>query len=78
MIYKSASKLYEEMQIAIGDGSLPKYRTALSKVHLLILNALSAEKHFRAPLYQNSPLKTSGLARLRLPVPSNTYTVLRV
>ena len=49
VIYKSASKLYEEMQIAIGDGSLPKYRTALSKVHLLILNALSAEKHFRAP-----------------------------
>ena len=38
VIYKSASKLYEELQIAIGDGSLPKYRTALSKVHLLILD----------------------------------------
>ena len=33
VIYKSASKLYEELQIAIGDGSMPKYRTALSKVH---------------------------------------------
>ena len=38
VIYKSASKLYEELQIAIGDGSLPKYRTALSKAHLLILD----------------------------------------
>jgi DNA replication protein DnaC len=37
-IYKSATQLYEELQIAIGDGSLPKYRAALSKVHLLILD----------------------------------------
>lgn len=38
VVYKSASKLYEELQIAIGDGSLPKYRAALSKVRLLILD----------------------------------------
>lgn len=36
--YKSASKLYEELQIAIGDGSLPKYRAALNKIDLLILD----------------------------------------
>lgn len=38
VIYKSASKLYEELQTAIGDGSLPKYRTMLSKARLLILD----------------------------------------
>lgn len=36
--YKSASKLYEELQTAIGDGSLPKYRAMLSKARLLILD----------------------------------------
>lgn len=38
VIDKTAAKLYEELQIAIGDGSLPKYRMALSKAHLLILD----------------------------------------
>lgn len=36
--YKNASKLYEELQIALGDGSLPKYRAALSRTDLLILD----------------------------------------
>lgn len=38
MLYKSASKLYEELQTAIGDSSLPRYRTALAKARLLILD----------------------------------------
>lgn len=38
VIYKSASKFYEELQTAIGDGSLPKYRAMLSKARLLILD----------------------------------------
>ncbi|MEJ2793554.1 IS21-like element helper ATPase IstB [Iodobacter sp. LRB] len=36
--FKRASKLYEELHIAMGDGSLPRYRSALAKVRLLIID----------------------------------------
>lgn len=36
--YKVASTLYEELRVAMGDGSLGKYRSALSKIRLLIID----------------------------------------
>lgn len=37
-LYKGATLLYEELKLAIGDGSLPRYRSSLAKVKVLILD----------------------------------------